>query len=340
VDLKTALAGDWWLPHLTWRTALLLPLSWMFGLATALRRHLFRTGRLTAHRLSAKVVVVGNLTVGGAGKTPLVIHLAQALAQAGLHPGVVARGYGAPAGVRGAMALEVLPESTASEAGDEPLLIRRRAGCPVFVCRDRAAAARALLAAHPRTDVIIADDGLQHYRLARDYEVAVFDTRGAGNRRLLPAGPLREPLARAASVDAVVANGGDGAGMAAYAMQLETQPLYRLVDPRETCGLADFAARHGPRVTAVAGIGNPQRFFDSMRRAGLTVAERRFDDHHVFRREELAALDAHAIVMTEKDAIKCTAFDDPRIWVVPVSANVDRRLVASILERIRGPKAA
>ena len=338
MDLKPALVRDWWRPHLTWRTALLLPPAWLFGLAGALRRALFAAGILRAVRLPVPVLVVGNLTLGGSGKTPLVIHLVAEFARAGLNPGVVSRGYGADAASPGPR--EVLPDSSPQAVGDEPLLIRRAAGCPVYVCSDRPAAARALLAAHPDTGVIVADDGLQHYRLGRDYEIAVFDARGAGNGHLLPAGPLREPLARAAGVDAVVANGGDAAGLPAYPMGLENQPLYRLEAPADTCALVDFAARHGPRIAAVAGIGNPGRFFDTLRSAGLTPAEHRFDDHHAYRREDIAGIAEPVIVMTEKDAIKCAQFGDPRVWVAPVVARVDPRLIASILEKFRGPKAA
>lgn len=341
------LARDWWLPGLTWRSAPLLPLAWLFGRAGAARRAAYRAGWRVEHRLPVPVVVVGNLTVGGSGKTPLVIHLATELARLGRRPGVISRGFGG----RARAVVEVGPHSEAGETGDEPLLIRRRAGCPVFVGAQRVDAARALLAAYPATDLIIADDGLQHLRLARDYQIAVFDERGAGNGHLLPAGPLREPLARAAMMDALVANGagaseaiaaatGGNVGRQLFAMRLVPGDLYRLASPALTCPSAQFAARHAASVAAVAGIGNPGRFFATLRALGLTVLPHPFPDHHAFSRDELARIDAQHIVMTEKDALKCAGFDDPRIWVAPVTADVDAGLTLSILEKLRGYKAA
>ncbi len=341
------LARDWWLPGLTWRSAPLLPLAWLLGRAAAARRAAYRLGWRVEHHLPVPVLVVGNLTVGGSGKTPLVIHLATALAQAGRRPGVISRGFGGRAGA----VMEVGPHSQPTETGDEPLLIRRRTGCPVFVGARRVDAARALLAAYPATDLVIADDGLQHLQLARDYQIAVFDERGAGNGRLLPAGPLREPLARTAMMDALIANGagagdaisaatGGNPGRPLFAMHLVPGDLYNLANPALTCPPAQFAARHACRVAAVAGIGNPARFFATLRALGLTVVPHPFPDHHPFSRDELARIGAQHIVMTEKDALKCEAFDDPRIWVAPVTADVDAGLTRSILEKLRGTKAA
>jgi len=330
------LASDWWLPQLTWRTAALLPLAWLFGAMSAARRGAFRHGWLKQERMPVPVVIVGNLVLGGSGKTPLVIELVTQLQSRGMRPGVISRGFGRS----GQHGLEVGTSSSPADCGDEPLLIRRRVNCPVFVAARRANAARALLAAYPDTDVILADDGLQHLRLARDFEIAVFDTRGAGNGCLLPAGPLREPLARLDSVDARVANGRNPIADSGFAMQLQFGDLYQLAAPAHTCPLAQFAGRHGANVAAVAGIGNPQRFFDMLRSAGLDVAEHPFPDHHPFTRADTACLAGSKIVMTEKDALKCAGFDDPRIWVVPVTAKVDRGLIEAILEKLRGRKAA
>lgn len=282
------------------------------------------------------VIVVGNLVVGGGGKTPLSIHLVAQLRERGMRPGVIARGFGR----HGSDVLEVGLTSLPTDCGDEPLLIRRRADCPVFVAARRVSAARALLRAYPATDVIIADDGLQHLRLARDFEIAVFDRRGAGNGHLLPAGPLREPLKRLASIDACVANGASPLAGNAFSMRLELGDLYQLATPTHSCTAPQFASRHRAGVAAVAGIGNPQRFFDTLRAAGIVVAEHPFPDHHPFCRADLAGIAAGSIVMTEKDALKCTGFDDPRIWVAPVTATVDRGLVEAILEKLRGRKAA
>lgn len=341
------LARDWWLPGLTWRSAPLLPLAWLFGCVGATRRALYRLGWRVEHRLPVPVLVVGNLTVGGSGKTPLVIHLVTELARLGRRPGVISRGFGGHLRA----VVEVGPDSRPGETGDEPLLIRRRAGCPVFVGTERVDAARALLATYPATDLIIADDGLQHLRLARDYQIAVFDERGAGNGHLLPAGPLREPLARAAMMDALVANGADASeaiatatggnpGRPLFTMRLVPGDFYNLASPALTCPPSLFAARHAATVAAVAGIGNPARFFATLRTLGLTVLPHPFPDHHGFSRDDLARIDAHHIVMTEKDALKCEAFDDPRIWVAPVTAEVDGGLTLSILEKLRGYKAA
>lgn len=329
---------DWWQPTLSLRAALLLPLSWLFGAMAALRRGLYRAGLLESERLPVPVLVVGNLTVGGAGKTPLTIALAQALAARGHHPGVISRGYGGNAGTAGDAPREVRPDSTPAEVGDEPLLIRRV--CPVFVGRRRAAAGRALLAAYPQTDLIIADDGLQHYALARDAEVAVFDTRGAGNGCLLPAGPLREPLSR--KVDAVVFNGDPTNTIPGMGWRMDLQPgdFYRLDDPAQHCAVVDFGAAHGMTVAAVAGIGNPARFFSTLRSLGLKIEEHAFPDHHPYTAPDLAAITAPLIVMTEKDAIKCAQFRDPRVWVLPVAAQFHADLVDLLLEKLRGPQTA
>ena len=354
-----SLARDWWLPRLTVRTALLLPISWIFALAAGLRRAFYRYGLLRSVRLEVPVIVVGNLTVGGSGKTPLVIALVMALRAAGYRPGVISRGYGGAHSATRDAPLEVTPASE-SEAttdpgrtGDEPLLIRRRTGAPVFVSADRPRAARALLAAHPDVNLIISDDGLQHYALARDIEIAVFDSRGAGNGRQLPAGPLREPLARAAGLTALVHNGscdiaakiGSHQGFPAWhPMQIQTLPAYRLIDPAQTCAPAELGSRSllgkPGALTAVAGIGDPARFFRALRAFGLTIDEHPVPDHYALTHADLAAIQADVIVMTEKDALKCAAFNDARIWVLPVEAHIDVALTNLILEKLRGRQAA
>ncbi|MDB5804162.1 MAG: lipid-A-disaccharide kinase [Betaproteobacteria bacterium] len=334
---------DWWQPRLTLRTALLLPASALFAALAALRRALYRAGILKTQRLAVPVLVVGNLTVGGSGKTPLVIALARAFAERGLHPGVISRGYGRIAGAEIETAREVHADSSPAQVGDEPLLIRRSgAACPVFVGRKRVEAGRALLAAYPETDVIIADDGLQHYALARNAEVAVFDARGAGNGYLLPAGPLRESLSRAATLDAVVFNGDVTLALGRPAWRMELQPgeFFLLGDPARRRGAADLAREPAARVAAVAGIGSPERFFTTLRGLGLQFTEHPFPDHHVYTAADLKAIDAPLLVMTEKDAIKCAQFGDPRLWVLPVTAQIDAGLVDALLEKLRGPQAA
>jgi tetraacyldisaccharide 4'-kinase len=330
------LSSDWWRAGLTWRTGALLPISWIYRATLAARRLLYGSGVMRTERLPVPVVVVGNLIVGGSGKTPLVIALVEALQDAGMRPGVISRGFGRA----GEGILEIDETTPPALSGDEPLLIRRRTGMPVVVGRDRVAAAHALLAAHAEVDVIVADDGLQHLRLGRDIGIAVFDDRTAGNGQLLPAGPLREPLTCLAHVDAVVMNGDTRASFAATAMRLAQLPLHRLRAPAETCELARFADAHGPRVAAVAGIGNPGRFFTALAAAGINAAPHPFPDHHAYVEAELAAIDADAIVMTEKDALKCELFADSRLWVAPVAAILDIEFVDMVLEKVLGRKAA
>ena len=363
-----SLTRDWWQPRLTARTALLLPASWLFGVAAAIRRGLYRCRLLNAHRLAVPVVVVGNLTVGGSGKTPLVIALVRQLVAQGYRPGIISRGYGrgdGHLGARGAAGgtIEVNPGSDPALSGDEPLLIARATGAPVFVDADRVRAGRALLAAHPQVNVIVSDDGLQHYALARDIEIAVFDARGAGNGQLLPAGPLREPLSRTTGLSALVHNaaGADAANSGLhqrfrdmYAMTLLPQTCYRLIDPAQTCAIDQLAARvaqHGAgadtadtaasaAIAAIAGIGHPERFFTTLRAAGLAPIEYPFPDHHAFTRANLAAISAATLVMTEKDALKCSALNDARIWVLPVTAHLNAAFYDLILEKLRGRQAA
>lgn len=272
------------------------------------------------------VVVVGNVTAGGSGKTPLVLWLVDELKSRGRRPGVISRGYGGSvAGVR-----KVSVGDTPVEVGDEPLLIRRRANCPVFVGRDRTVAGKALLAVHPECDVVICDDGLQHYRLARDVEIAVVDRRGFWNGWPLPAGPLREPVSRLRSVDAVVANSWDG--HAAFRMTLVGDRFRLLAKVSRDATPSEFA---GLRLHAVAGIGEPQRFFDHLASLGLRCEPHPFPDHHAYVASDLA-FDGDAILTTEKDAVKFGELASLPVWVLPVTATVTPDLAQFILERIDG----
>jgi tetraacyldisaccharide 4'-kinase len=313
---------------------LLFPFSLLFRILVATRRALYRTGILPSERLPVPVVVVGNITVGGSGKTPLVIHLALALHALGRRPGIVSRGYRGDSND----VVEVFPGSDPTICGDEPLLLACRGGCPVFVGRDRSAAARALLAAHPECDLILADDGLQHYRLQRDVELAVFDQRGAMNGWCLPAGPLREPLARLAEVDAVICNGsavppGLTFGRPAFRLQLRAERLRRLDDSLIECAPADLA---GKKLHAVAGIGAPERFFEQLQAMGLNFTAHSFADHHDYRSADLA-FGGDAILTTEKDAVKLKRLSSPLpVWVLPVTAEVSPDLAAFVLEKLNG----
>jgi tetraacyldisaccharide 4'-kinase len=290
-----------------------------------LRRALYRAGILATIRLPVPVVVVGNITAGGAGKTPLTIWLAEELRRRGRQPGVISRGYGGSAeGVR-----EVSQDDTPDVVGDEPLLIRRRAGCPVFVGRDRAEAGKALLATHPEVDVLLCDDGLQHYRLGRDVEIAVVDRRGLWNGWLQPAGPLREPPSRLKSVDAVVANG--WSGLAAFQMVLVGDRFVPLT--------GNASLDEAMRLHAVAGIGEPQRFFDHLAALGLKFDAHPFPDHHAYAAADLDFA-GDAILTTEKDAVKFGALAKLPVWVLPVSATVTPDLAQFILEKIDGRPTA
>lgn len=316
---------------------LLVPLSLVFALIVALRRNLFRWRLLKAHRLRTPVVVIGNISVGGTGKTPLVIWLAQALRARGYSPGIVTRGYGGSEEIAAVRA-----DSDPRLCGDEALLLARRSGCPVWTGRDRAAAGARLLEAHADCDVVISDDGLQHYRLARDVELAVVDgERRFGNGLLLPAGPLREPLRRLREVDAVVINGAGDLDVPAakcFRMQLHGDVLANLQDPRRRMKPGDFT---GP-VHAVAGIGNPQRFFAHLRALGLDVRPNPFPDHHPFQASDLAFAGTEPVVMTEKDAVKCEGFAGNNLWFLPVEARVAEDLadyVDALLRKRNGRQA-
>jgi len=294
----------------------LLPLSWAFRGAVGLRRRLFREGVLSSHSLPVPVIVVGNLIVGGAGKTPTVIAVVSLLRRQGRTPGIVSRGYGRDeSAVR-----EVRVDSEARRVGDEPLLLARRATVPVFVGSDRVAAGHALLQAHPEVDVIVSDDGLQHLALGRDIEVMVFDDRGAGNDRLLPAGPLREPLPQRLQANQLVL----------YSAGAASTPLPGFLGRRTLAGVAPLAdwwrgeapslaaleALRGKTVVAAAGLARPAGFFDMLRERGLEVVELPLPDHHDFRALPWPVTTGD-VVVSEKDAVKI----DPaqrigsRIWV-------------------------
>ncbi|WP_226806784.1 tetraacyldisaccharide 4'-kinase [Candidatus Vallotia cooleyia] len=313
----------------------LWPLSQLFSAVSALRRLAYTRGWCKTWHISVPVVVVGNVTVGGTGKTPTVIALIEALRDAGFRSGVVSRGYGS----RIVRPTAVSPTSPPSLAGDEPLLIVRRTKVPMWVCPDRAAAARALIQAHREVDVIISDDGLQHYRLARDIELVVFDHRLGGNGFLLPAGPLREQLSR--SRDATLINNPDEHSFppwpSTFRLALQPADAWHLDNPHLRRPLAQFA---GQRVLAAAGIGEPERFFATLRSSGLAPATRALPDHYPFDENPFVTDRADAILITEKDAVKCTTWHDVRLWAVPVDATLDSRLISLVLEKIRGLSSA
>ena len=335
MSIGERLVDAWYQKGLTPLTAALAPLSIVFRTGVAARRALFRAGVLQARRLPVPVVVVGNIAIGGSGKTPLTIALATELAARGWHPGIVSRGYGGSA----VYVRAVEHDASASVVGDEPLLLART-GLPVWIGADRAAAARGLLAVHPQCDVIVTDDGLQHYALARDVEIAVVDaSRELGNGWSLPAGPLREPASRLEGVDAIVrlAKAPRASTRREFTMTLAGERFVRVNAPE--VGAAADAFRIA-NVHALAGIGNPQRFFEQLRALGIAATCHAFPDHHRFMPAELALPAASAILMTEKDAVKCASFADDRCWALPVRAMLDPALVSLIEEKLRGSKIA
>jgi tetraacyldisaccharide 4'-kinase len=315
--------------HLTVVSIALLPLSALFAALSWLRLAGYRIGLLRSVRVPVPVVVVGNLSVGGTGKTPVVIWLVKSLRAAGYTPGVISRGYG------GSEKLYAVQADTSPQlAGDEPVLIANLARCPVWVGRDRAAAASRLLAANPDVDVVISDDGLQHYRLRRDCELAVVNARQQfGNRLLLPAGPLREPPSRLRSVDAVIVNGGSMPDLPgdSFDMRLEGSEFCNLVDTQRRASPADF---EGMRLHAVAGIGDPDRFFSHLRGLGLAFEAHAFADHHAFSMADLEFSRCDAVLMTQKDAIKCAAFARESWWALPVEAHIDHALLDLVKRKI------
>lgn len=316
--------------------SVLQPLSWLYGAAISARRAAYHRGWARSQAVGAPVIVVGNLTVGGTGKTPLTIWLAGQLRQRGHEVGLVSRGYGRKQhGMRA-----VSPASSWQEVGDEPLILQQRTGCMTLVGSDRVAAARALVARGAQ--IILADDGLQHLRMRRDCEILVIDgSRGFGNGRVLPAGPLRERAGRARAADVLVVNGGaEGEPVRgvppelaarALRMRLAAAGARQVAGPEREQPLEAFRGRP---VHAVAGIGNPRRFFADLRARGLEVLEHAFPDHHALSAADLDFGDGLAVLMTEKDAVKCRGLAQPRLWYVPVEAAFSEADARRLLELV------
>ena len=327
----------WYGPPHPLSTAL-LPLSWLYCALARGRRLAYGRGWLRRVEPPAPVIVVGNISVGGTGKTPLVLWLVHWLRGLGYRPGILTRGYG---GSARDWPRQVLPGSDPAELGDEPVLLARRGGCPVVAGPDRPADADRLVQALG-CDVLVSDDGLQHYGLGRWLEIAVIDgTRGLGNGRCLPAGPLREPPGRLAEVDLIlctlgtagVAPAGVSGVAGAHAMYLFPGAAVNLADPGLTRAARGFV---GERVTAVAGIGHPGRFFSLLRSLGLDPIERAYPDHHPYSAADVASWGPGTVLMTEKDAVKCLAFARRDHWFLPVEACPDAAFVATLKQRLEG----
>lgn len=316
-----------WQKNSAWQLVL-WPLSQIFKTVVHVRRLGYQFGLLPSYKLPVPVIVVGNITVGGTGKTPLTLWVVRLLREQRLSPGIISRGY---------LGKHLAPQqvhagSDPDQVGDEPLLMAKTSRCPVWVGKDRVAAAQALLRHYPQCNVLVCDDGLQHYRLRRDMEVAVVDgERLFGNRRLLPAGYLREPISRLASLDAIVVNGGITPHPDQYQMSLVGDIFFNLAQP-ERCENA--AAFRGKKICALAGIGNPNRFFVQLRNMGLQFSEHAYPDHHHYRPEDLPR-DAEVVLMTEKDAVKCFAFANEKCWFLKVEARVDASFGVKLLQIIR-----
>jgi len=309
-----------------------VPFSWLYRAVIAVRRACYRAGYLASVSCPVPVIVVGNVTVGGSGKTPLVAWLVRHLEEAGKRPGIVSRGYGGSAGRN---PIIVATDSLAERVGDEPLLLAQRTGVPVCVCADRVAAVQHLLR-ETDVDVIVADDGLQHYRLRRDLEIIVIDgERGLGNGRMLPAGPLREPAARLVEADLVFINGRAGE-IPGYAIELVPDKA-RALDQTRSCDLGEFSGR---RVWAVAGIGNPDRFYALLAESGIEFDPVAVADHGMIDLASLVAEHDRPILMTEKDAVKYPGQSVADVWWVPVDVSMADEAVSAVTKKVEQMETA
>jgi tetraacyldisaccharide 4'-kinase len=305
---------------------LLTPLSAIYKTIITLRRWSYVLGLQKTTYFPVPVIVVGNISVGGTGKTPLVIWLSELLQQQGYQPGIVSRGYG---GKAKHYPQWVTKDSDAEQVGDEPLLMAQRTNCPVVVDPNRVAAVNTLLA-NSACNIIISDDGLQHYALGRNIEIAVIDgERRFGNRFCLPAGPLREPISRLDKVDFKLTQG--EAQQGEFAMQLIPSKIYNIAQPELLLPFNNIAQP----IHAVAAIGNPSRFFQQLRLLGLNIIEHPFPDHYYFKAVDLDFADDKLIIMTEKDAVKCKKFADKRYWCLAVNLECDENFKAIFLQKLK-----
>ncbi len=324
-----AIERAWYQPH-SWTLAL-LPLTGIFYAAARVRRWAL-CRRYNQRQFPVPVIVVGNIAVGGTGKTPLIIALVEQLRARGYRPGIVSRGYG---GAANGQPQRVTATSAAELVGDEAALIARATSSPLVVCRDRCKAIAELLR-HADCDLVLSDDGLQHYRMYRDMEIAVVDgVRGFGNGYCLPAGPLREPVSRLHTVDAVVINGASARGGAVWpdAGVMQVRPTrFRHLASGRICSLDEWNL--SKTVHAVAGIGNPQRFADTLAELGFSATLQSYPDHYKFRRADLQFADGAPVIVTSKDAVKCEAFVDNHVWALEVAADVPQTLLDDIVKNL------
>lgn len=307
-----------------------IPLSWLFALIIKVRKLMYTHGWKTSTRVSVPVIIVGNITVGGTGKTPLVIWLAQLLEKAGYKPGIISRGYG---GIASSWPQQAREDSDSRVVGDEAKILARRAGCAVAVGPDRAKSAQALID-HHGCNVIVSDDGLQHYAIERDVEIAIVDgERRYGNNYLLPAGPLRESVERLKDVDLVVCNGLASSGE--YPLKVEGKVAVNVLNETKTKPLDEFK---GQTVHAVAGLGNPSRFFSHLKKFAVSFEPHVFPDHYQYTQSDITFDDDKLVMMTEKDAVKCTQIATENCWYVPIRAQMTEKFGLAVLSLIHERK--
>lgn len=324
--MRFNLAKYWYDHSLHLWTIFLLPFSWLFAGMVWFRRILYRLGMIKTYHFNIPVIVVGNITVGGTGKTPFVIWLAQFLRDKGYHPGIVSRGIG---GQPHYLPYQVQVNDSPTKVGDEAILLTKNTNCPIVIGINRAVAAAYLLQ-HTNCDVIISDDGLQHYRLGRDIEIAIVDgQRYFGNQHFLPAGPLREPISRLEKVDFVVVNGGEDSHY--YAMVIEPRELVSLQNEQIKFEIANFPHKQG---YAVAGIGHPERFFNLLEENGFELIPHIFPDHHLYQAKDFNFAQGLPVLMTEKDAVKCESLANERYWYLKIDVKIDKRLQEELLLKI------
>ncbi len=309
---------NWYQTTISFPMLLLLPFSYLFRSIIFLRRLFYQVHLLKSYSVSVPVIVVGNISIGGTGKTPCVIALANHLTQKGFQVGIISRGYGAML----SKPTLVNPDSSAVEVGDEPLLLAQKTHCPVMVSPDRVASARQLINAH-HCGLIISDDGLQHYRLVRDINIAVADSvRQFGNHQCLPAGPLREPVKRIRAFDLFIWNGiplSEKTSLDEYCMKLLDDGIFSV---RSKKRVDDVEALKEMPIHAIAGIGHPERFFTLLKQAGFLIEEHRFPDHHPYGEEDLCFSNKKPMLMTEKDAVKCAFFAKEDYYYLAVRAHI------------------
>lgn len=320
------LTSIWYSKKLHWSAILLLPFSAIFSFVVAVRRWCYQRGLFKSFHFQVPVIVVGNITVGGTGKTPFVISLVKFLQDQGYRPGIVSRGVG---GSESTKARFVKATDAADDVGDEALLLTQKTQCPMVVCKDRVAAVRTLLN-KTHCNIVISDDGLQHYRLQRSLEIVMVDhERQFGNQYLLPAGPLREPISRIKQADFVVVNG--GSLQDPYTLTLQPDEFVSIVTQAKI-PLHGFANK---KIHAVSGIGHPQRFFKTLQQLGMDLITHIFPDHHLYQKHELHFSEKLPIVMTEKDAVKCAAFANDDYWYLNIIPKMNEKLEQSILSKLK-----